>query len=110
MKHLISCLLVGLIVVGLSGCMVAPIVPPIGIGFTEFTAPLDPDFNQTAMPTDHKTGTSESISILGLIALGDASTEEAARDGDITVIDHADYEYFNVLGVFQRYNTIVYGH
>jgi len=47
--------------------------------------------------------------ILGLVATGDASTEAAAREGGISTIHSADYSYFNVLGVYQRYETIVHG-
>lgn len=92
---------------GLNACIVAPVVPPIGIAFTEINAPLDVDFDQTKITT--RSGMSESMSILGLVALGDASAKAAADNGTLKQIHHADYEYFNVLGVYQRYRTVVYG-
>lgn len=95
------------ITAGLSGCLVAPVMPPPGLIFTEYKAPLD--YDQQASQVGTREGRSETISILGLVALGDASIREAARDGGITTIHGADYEYFNVIGVYQRYNTIVYG-
>jgi hypothetical protein len=91
----------------LQGCLSAPVVPPIGIIYSEFQAPLDIDFNAT--PVCSKSGQAESMSILGLIATGDASTKAAAANGGLNKIEHADYYYFNVLGVVQRYRTIVYG-
>mgnify|MGYP001597089268 CR=1 FL=1 len=91
----------------LQGCLRAPVVPPYGIVYSEFQAPLYVDFNATPVAT--KSGQAESMSILGLIATGDASAKAAAAQGGITKIEHADYYYFNVLGVVQRYRTIVYG-
>ena len=31
------------------------------------------------------------------------------QNGRLETIDSADYEFVNVLGVYQRYTTIVYG-
>ena len=107
MRHvlftLVLCVSLGL----LQGCLRAPVVPPIGVAFSEFNAPLDHDFDETAV--SQRKGVSESISILGLVALGDASTAAAAKQGGLSRIDHADYEYYNVVGVYQRYRTVVYG-
>ena len=91
----------------LQGCLSAPVVPPIGIIYTELRAPLDVDYQAT--PVTGKSGSAESMSILGLVATGDASAKAAADNGGIKKIEHADYYYFNVLGVVQRYRTVVYG-
>lgn len=101
--------LVGLASIALlaTGCLVAPVQPPLGIVYSEWQAPLDFDYNQTQVPS--KVGTAETTTILGLIATGDASATTAARNGGISTIHHADYEYYNVLGVIQRYSTVVYG-
>lgn len=107
MKRLMALLVLGICVVGLNGCLRAPLIPPLGQAFSEIKAPLDIDYDNTAVSS--RSGVSESFSILGLVALGDASTAEAARVGGISTITSADYEYFNVLGVYQRYRTVVYG-
>jgi hypothetical protein len=107
MKRLMAVLVLAVCVLGLNACLRAPLVPPIGNAFSDLKAPLDIDYNNTALAT--KSGTSESMSILGLVALGDASAATAAAAGQITTITHADYEYFNVLGVYQRYRTVVRG-
>ena len=91
----------------LSGCIQAPLVPPTGSVYSGFIVPLDLDFENTDLGS--KTGKSESTSILGLVAWGDASSAAAARNGGISNLKHADYEYFHVLGVYQRYRTVVYG-
>lgn len=107
MKHLALLAVLALACAGLTGCLRAPVIPPQGWIYSEFKAPLDIDYNKT--PVTGKMGSAESISILGCVALGDASAKEAAARGGITTIEHADYSYFNVLGVIQRYNTVVYG-
>ena len=91
----------------LSGCLVAPVIPPIGIIYSDIKAPLD--YDQSASKTGSKKGVSESMSILGLVAMGDASVEAAAKAGGINTVDGADYEYFNVLGIYQRYRTVLHG-
>jgi hypothetical protein len=45
-----------------------------------------------------------------LFAWGDAGTKAAADNGDITVLRHADVEYFVILmGLYGRITTVVYG-
>jgi len=90
-----------------TGCLRAPVVPPYGIIYSDIQAPLDHDFDRTVVPT--RSGSSESISILGLVAIGDASIHAAAQDGGLSVIHTADYEYMNILGVYQKYVTVVRG-
>ena len=63
----------------------------------------------TSNSVSKKVGTSECISVLGLVATGDASIQEAAKEAGISKISHVDYQYFSVLGLFARYTTIVYG-
>lgn len=107
MRHALCALLAISGTMLLQGCYSAPVMPPIGIVYTEIQAPLDTDFNATPIPA--KSGSAESMSILGLVATGDASAKAAANQGGIQKIEHADYYYFNVLGVIQRYRTVVYG-
>jgi hypothetical protein len=48
---------------------------------------------------------------IGIVAAswGDASISAAMRNGGITRIHHVDHETTNLLGVYARYTTIVYG-
>ncbi|MFA7256906.1 MAG: TRL-like family protein [Kiritimatiellales bacterium] len=105
---ILSVFVLATMVFSLTGCLVAPFVPPSGMAYSQFDAPLDVDFQNTDL-SGMKKGTSETMSILGLVATGDASAQAAAKNGGITKIVHADYEYFNVLGVVQRTTVIVYG-
>jgi hypothetical protein len=94
----------------LSGCLTAPVMPPMGIIYTSYRAPLDFD-QEGAEGTviGSKEGMAHTTSILGLVAQGDASIVTAAKNGEITKVHGADYDYFNVLGVYQKYTTIVRG-
>jgi hypothetical protein len=96
-----------LFMVGLCGCAYrAPVVPPVGIVYTNHRAPLDVEYHDTTLG---KRGTASSHSVLGLVAWGDASAEAAASAGGIKTIEHADLEYLNVIFIYQRFTTIVYG-
>ena len=94
--------------VWLPGCIQAPVVPPLGAIYTGTVVPLDIDLEKTQLKTT-KTGDASCTTILGLFAFGDASVAAAAADGRMDTVEHADYEFINVLGIYQKYTTIVYG-
>ena len=58
--------------------------------------------------TGPKVGRAEAWGIL-VYATGDASISAAAANGGITRIHHVDNETFNILGIYAKYTTIVYG-
>lgn len=92
---------------GLSGCIVAPVVPPQGLLFTSFDAPIDTDMEQTTVGS--KNGESSSMAILGLVAVGDASVTTAAANGNISRINQVDYSYLNILWIYQGFTVKVNG-
>ncbi|HOX06260.1 MAG TPA: TRL domain-containing protein [Planctomycetota bacterium] len=53
-------------------------------------------------------GRSECIGIIG-IGVGDASIDSAVRNGRIKKVNRIESEQFNVLCIFSRYQTVVYG-
>jgi hypothetical protein len=55
-----------------------------------------------------KVGRATAVGII-FYATGDASISAAMSNGGITRIHHVDHETFNILGVYARYTTIVYG-
>ena len=70
--------------------------------------PHDKNYDKTELGT--KMGKSELKSVLWLFAWGDAGTKAAADDAGITVLRHADVEYFVILmGLYGRITTVVYG-
>ena len=93
-----------LLVLGGLGCMGAPIVPPLGIVYTNIDAPISlrGDFGS-------KRGEASVTAYLALFSTGDASVRAAARNGGISNVKHVDYEFRNVIGIYQRYTTVVFG-
>jgi hypothetical protein len=89
---------------GAIGCVGAPIVPPLGLVYTDIDAPLS-----LLGGTGARRGEASVTSILGLVSTGDGSVKAAAADGGISRVQRVDYEFFNVLGVYQRYTTVAYG-
>jgi hypothetical protein len=91
----------------MTGCYTAPVIPAVAGVYTNTKAPLDIDYEETQLGS--KIGKASATSILFLFAWGDASAAAAARDGGITIIRHADYEFVNVLGFYQSFTTVVRG-
>jgi hypothetical protein len=56
-----------------------------------------------------KTGKAECMSILGLVAQGDATVEAAARAGGITKIYSVEHHSTNILGILGKFETKVTG-
>lgn len=90
-----------------TGCYVAPVMPPPGLLFQSVEAPIDTDAQGNTIGS--RVGESSSMSVLGLIASGDASVSTAARKGGITRIDHVDYKYLHILLIYHQFTTKVYG-
>jgi len=44
-----------------------------------------------------------------VFATGDASISAAAASGGISRIHHVDHETLNILGIYAKYTTVVYG-
>jgi TRL (tRNA-associated locus)-like protein len=79
---------------------------PIGTLYTELKLPVTVTANNG---TATKVGTAECISVLALVAIGDASIEAAKKDGGITKVHHVDWEVENILGIIGKYKVTVYG-
>lgn len=102
MKKTLFC--VGL-AMGMAGCLSAPFQPPSGL-VAVTKAPLSTEGNWEVGP---RRGEASSTSVLGLYASGDCSIAAAARNGGLKKIGHVDYEYVNVVGIWQQATVIVYG-
>jgi hypothetical protein len=101
-------------VVALSGCVwvKAPLVPPPGFIYTQYSAPLDIDLGEDQAPVnleEMKSGISTAQYIYipftyGLLsfAWGDASLDTATKNGKISKVHIADYTVLNVLGIYQQ--------
>lgn len=98
-----------LVILVLTGCgaYMAPVIPPGGILFTDTKAPIDTNMESTKLGS--KSGESSSFGVLCLFAFGDCSVNTAARNGQIETVTHVDYDYTNILGLYQNFKTIAYG-
>ncbi len=97
---------VGLAAVGCTGFR-APVVPPYGWAFTQYTAPLTSELAGQSVPP--KRGEASSAAVLGLVGWGDCGLEAAAKDGGLATIQYCDYSVLNVLGVYTSFTVIAYG-
>lgn len=109
MKRIHSVMLAAILLLTLAtfGCYSAPVMPPGGVLYTDIDSTLNTEPTGEFIGT--RKGESSSKSILGIVAWGDSSVEAAARNGLITEPKHIDYNFYNVLGVYQRFTTIVHG-
>ena len=85
----------------------APVVPPAAGAFNSTSAPMNLNLHSTE--PGPKQGKATAVTILGLLSFGDAGIGEAARNGNIKVVNHADTEFFNILGIYASHTTVVYG-
>ena len=56
-----------------------------------------------------KVGTAECVGYLGLVSMGDASIQTAAKSAGISRIHHVDYESNSIVGIIGKYKVVVYG-
>ncbi|MFT4537801.1 MAG: hypothetical protein ACI841_000979 [Planctomycetota bacterium] len=77
--------------------------------YTRITRPLDENLDATIL--GDKVGRSSVHGVAWLVAWGDAGTQAAAQEGEITTIHHADQEVLSILGglIYSRVTTILYG-
>jgi hypothetical protein len=92
-----------------TGCTyyVAPVMPPPGLLYTNVKAPIDTDVQSN--PVGPRMGSASTTSILGLLSFGDASVETATRRGNLSTVNHLDYEFLNILFVYQKFTVNAYG-
>lgn len=95
------------VAVAVQGCAISPVIPPTGVIYSQYRAPIDVDYSDTAV--SDRVGSSAAHCVLGLVSWGDASAYAAARNGGLSTIEDAEYDYLNVLFVYQRYTLVVRG-
>ena len=89
-------------------CLMILMLVSTGCVYMKVQRPHDKNYERTEL--GEKIGKSELKSLLWLFAWGDAGTKAAADNGGITVIKHADVEYYVLLlGLYTRITTVVYG-
>jgi hypothetical protein len=99
---LCAALLLSIIVV--AGCVMPN--APVGAGLViDQKGPVSGFDNDVG---SSKVGTAKAEGIL-IVGYGDASIKTAADKAEITKIHHVDCEILNILGIYARYETVVYG-
>lgn len=104
-----------------TGCannFVAPVRPPTGALFTQISAPIEVDFENTHTKKADGTALRSGVSKLNYLRIpfiyleftwGDGSLETSAKRADIDKIYYADYEMLTVLGIFGQYEIVARG-
>ena len=87
---------------GMTSCGSVGLVGAVYTGYTEPAA-------VTSNELGSKVGQADVLSILGVVALGDAGIEKAAKSAGITKVSHVDKKTFSILGVFSKVTYTVYG-
>ena len=102
-RRLTQIICLSLAVVFFGGCLAHS--PVAGILVTAVDGPVNATtFDQTA-----RSGSSCAFSLLGLIAWGNASIDEAKREGQIKQVASVDFSSFSLLGTFGSFCTVVRG-
>jgi hypothetical protein len=115
-RKLCTLALCGLLV-GAIGCVGfdGPVVAPVGALYTEYKVPQSTDFDATPAVPQRVGRANTSYLLIPMVfftidlAWGEASVKEAARNGGLSKVYYSDSEYTNVIGLYQKYTTIVYG-
>jgi len=94
-----------LLMAGCAGVYAAPVIPPPGMVYSNVSAPIGTEGGDVP----DSMGQASSESVLGLVAWGDASVKTAAQNGGLKTVDHVDYKLYNVLGIYSKFTTVVYG-
>lgn len=111
--------LMALLAFGLgTGCAVylpkTPVQPPPGFIFEQVRAPLTTDFEATvAHPPKSGSATNRFFCLFYRplsIAWEPCGIEDAARNGNIQKVEYAEYEFLNVLGIYQEFTVHAYGY
>ncbi|HEX8441720.1 TRL domain-containing protein [Archangium sp.] len=94
----------------LSGCAGVAFASPGAIGFsTLYASTTGYTFVNEQTKLGAKSGEGCITSILGIVTTGDAGVNEVARRANITRVSHIDYRFENILGLYAKYCSVVYG-
>jgi len=107
MRKRLACLVVAICSsIIITGCAFGP---SMGLVYSNVKTPMV----RLQAPLDAKSatkvGTGQYFSVLGIVAIGDASVETIMRDSGIKKIHHVDQENSNILFFFSKCVVSVYG-
>jgi len=91
----------------LVGCAMPPYSP--GIWFSDIDVPACSPDDATGLQIGSKTGTSQMVNYVGVVAIGDASIKTAAANAGISKVKTVDVHYNSILGIINTTTTMVTG-
>jgi hypothetical protein len=106
---LLAAMAFALMMTGCAGYAVMQRSPATGSIYTDVKAPMQAASVGFTAADGKKVGMASATSILGWIGQGDASIDAAMKAGGITKVHHVDFQVMQVLGLYSKYTTIVYG-
>lgn len=99
-----------LVLAGIAVFLFSQSAQAMGLFYTETTYPVTATGAKTTKDLKYlKKGISKSKCILGMVELGDAGIEEAAKEANIKQIDFIDIKVKSIFIFFSRITTEVYG-
>ena len=90
----------------LAGCASTGLNSKTGLAL--YTSTVEP-VTVASSQGSSRAGYSCTHNILGVAAFGDASIEEAKKNGSVRAVTHVDQHYENIFGFYGRVCTVVYG-
>ena len=90
----------------LVGCA-RPYAP--GAFISNMDAPMCSPDDASGLQVGSKSGSSQMINYLGLVAIGDASVKTAAKSAGITKVKTMDVHFDNILGIIMTTTTNITG-
>lgn len=103
MKHILELAFYFIMLLGMTSC--AQVNTPLsGVLYTDVSGPGA----IYAKKQGTRKGEACAQSIVG-IATGDSSLQMAMKNGKITKVAHVDHTVNNILGIYAKYCTVVYG-
>lgn len=110
MKNLFAILFVIFLLQGCVSAPNAPFVPSTGAVVTAVKAPLTTEFNNQKVVKTYGEAYSTHIAYyIFNFAIGDASLNNAIKEGMLKNASYVDYEWISVLGIFGKLTVKAYG-
>jgi hypothetical protein len=109
MKKTLSFVVLALLASSVAGCGAGAAFFPAGAPMGSIYTGTTSSYLVTSNDVGSKHGEACGMSILGLVTIGDAAVEVAAKAGGITKISIVDNKDFNVLGVYASHCVEVTG-
>ena len=108
MKKLLMVAVCGILMLNVVGCAGVMGAPLFGFVYSDYKYPhVRTEVVNNGVGS--KQGMAMAKSILGIVAIGDASVEQAMRQGNIQQIHTVDHHIMSILGLYTEWTTLITG-